>query len=147
VPSSSPIRSRTILVVDDEPGILNVLADMLVVEGHHVEAATSGTTALEKLGQRSYDVILSDLRMPELDGSSLYREIKRCWPHLGGRFAIFASDTACAETRRLLEELGTPSLAKPFDLEEVRDLVQRIGGPANGPSSFEATVSVSRNGR
>ena len=132
-PLASPIRSRRILIVDDEPGILSVLAAMLEVEGHHVETAASGTIALQKLGQHPYDAVLSDLRMPDLDGPGLYREIRRCWPHLSDRFAIFTGDTVRPETRTLLDKTGLPSLGKPFRLEEIRSLLERIGGPASQP--------------
>ena len=126
VPSGSSGRGRTILVVDDEPGIGDVLSAILVAGGHHVDTAANGAIALEKLSQRTYDVILSDLRMPELDGPSLYREIERRQPDLCGRFVILTGDLLSPETRTFLDEAGVRSLSKPFGPGELRRLVEQI---------------------
>jgi CheY-like chemotaxis protein len=64
-------RRACILVVDDEPLVAAVLADTLMVIGYEVETAKNGREALEKIAARSYDLIVSDLRMPELDGMDL----------------------------------------------------------------------------
>lgn len=58
---------RRILVVDDEPAITTIVADMLGLDGHDVDTVTTGRAALDRLRERPYDLILSDLRMPELE--------------------------------------------------------------------------------
>ena len=70
-----PIRSRAILLVDDEPSIVKALTRLLRRDGHTVDTASNGRLALARLQERTYDVILSDLRMPELDGPGLYRAL------------------------------------------------------------------------
>ena len=67
------LASLKVLVVDDEPDLSEMLADLLKTFGHEVHTAPNGVAALETLGSRSYDLILSDIRMPELDGPGLYR--------------------------------------------------------------------------
>jgi len=75
--SRTDARRACILVVDDEPLVAALIADALGLEGYEVETAKDGREALEKIAARSYDVILSDLRMPELDGVGLYRELEQ----------------------------------------------------------------------
>jgi len=116
-------RPTRILVVDDEPLIADMMVDMLTAEGYQVDTAANGRLALEKIKQQSYELILSDLLMPELDGFELYRELERCRPDLLRRM-IFISVTT-EQYRRFLEETGVPILPKPFELEDLRQLTER----------------------
>ena len=123
--SASGRSGRTILVVDDEPMLVKLVAQMLSLEGYEVETAPNGAVALNKLQERDYDLILCDLRMPELDGESLYREVMRQNPDLGRRFIFLTGSAATSETRHFLERSGPPHLTKPFDLETLRLVIQR----------------------
>jgi len=131
LPSITP---KTILVVDDEPDIADVLADALRLVGHHVEVVGDGTQALELLATRTYDLIMSDTRMPGLDGIGLYREVERRFPTLRERIVFVTGDVLDAEKLAFLEGTGAPFLMKPFDVEEVRRLVHQIfaGVPSPG---------------
>ncbi len=120
------IRGKTILVVDDEAGVTAVLVELLSYDAHHVETAANGSLALAKLDERTYDLILSDIRMPELDGPAFYREVARRHPKLSRRIIFISGDSVSPETRDFLAETGAPSLDKPFVLEEVRQIVQQI---------------------
>lgn len=120
-----PIRNKRILVVDDEPDVARVLEDVLSADGHQVEMAENGAVALDKLRAGTYDLILSDLRMPKLDGPGLYQEVERRHPEILGRFIFLTGDTLGRETTGFLERTGAPSLSKPFSPEEVRRLIQR----------------------
>jgi CheY-like chemotaxis protein len=121
----SQLRARRILVVDDEPTITNVLADMLGLDGHVVDTASTGREALDRLRERSYDLILSDLRMPDLDGPGLYRQAERERPGMGRRFVFLTGDVLNATVRQFLEETGVPSLSKPFTLADIRRAIQQ----------------------
>lgn len=120
-------RSRTrVLIVEDEPTVAQMLVDVLETDGHEVEVAANGLLALEKIEARAYDLIISDLRMPELDGIGLYREIKRRQPAVLARF-VFVSGTADdPEYRRFLSESAVPILAKPFVLADLQQLIRRV---------------------
>jgi PAS domain S-box-containing protein len=124
--SASPITGRLILVVDDEPDVAAVLAEILAADGHQVETAASGLVALEKLRVRPSDVILLDLKMPGLDGPGLYRDIARQHPDLRSRVAFVTGDTMNPDTSAFLEETGAPTLAKPFTVEDVRRVVRQV---------------------
>ena len=128
-PAAAPsalIRGKTILVVDDETEVGEVLAEMLSVDGHQVETAANGVIALEKLRERAYDLVVSDLRMPELDGPGLYREVERRHPALLGRFIFLTGDTLSPVIGAFLGQTRAPNLNKPFAPEEVRRVVQRV---------------------
>jgi signal transduction histidine kinase len=119
-----PSCGKRILVVDDEPEVAEVLAELLAADDHRVDTAQNGMVALGKLQERAYDLVLSDIRMPELDGPGLYREIERRYPRLARRVVFLTGDTLSANIREYLEKIGRPSLSKPFAVEEVRRAVQ-----------------------
>jgi len=125
-------RGQAILVVDDEPEVADVLAEILAADGHRVEVAGDGAAALDTLQTGSYDLILSDLRMPQMDGPGLYRELARRRPDLLPRVVFLTGDTLSPEIIAFLNETGAPSLAKPFALEEVRRVIQRAGREERG---------------
>jgi signal transduction histidine kinase len=125
-PTTAPIQKKTILIVDDEPEVAGVLADMLSADGHQVETAENGAVALDKLRGRddAYDLILCDLRMPDLDGPGLYQELERRDPRLCRRIVFLTGDVLSPRITEFLERTGAASLGKPFALEEVRRVVQ-----------------------
>ncbi len=124
--AAPPIRGKTILVVDDEPLIGELLRDMLAADEHHVETVANGVLALEQLQQRAFDVIMCDMRMPDLDGPGLYRELERRNPGLLGRCIFVTGDTLNAQTREFFEATNVPRVGKPFSMQEVRSAVQRV---------------------
>jgi CheY-like chemotaxis protein len=131
--SQEPPSPRTrVLVVEDQPTVAQIIAEVLGADGHEVETAANGLLALDKIEARPYDLIISDLRMPELDGVGLYREIKRRQPALLSRF-LFVSGTADQpEYRRFLAESAVPILAKPFALGDLLQLTRQVLS-AHGP--------------
>ncbi len=123
-----PVRDRSpqVLVVDDEPFIVELLADALAAEGYEVDTAADGVLALDRISRRSYDLILSDLRMPGMDGLALYRELASRRPDLVRRMIFISGTSAQPEYRGFLEQTGVPVLPKPFRLEELLRLTRRL---------------------
>lgn len=136
IEGAPPVRGKRILVVDDEPEVARALAGMLSVDGHEVDTASDGTLALDKLAERDYDLILSDIRMPNLDGLGLYRELERRYPHLLRRVVWLTGDTLSPTIAEFLERPGRLTLTKPFALADVRRAVLRALGAkvAQGPT-------------
>src|SRR6266849_2456997 len=124
-PAAQTRRNR-ILVVDDEPLVTLLMAETLALVGHEVDTAKNGREALEKVSACAYDVILSDLRMPELDGVGLYRELDQRHPNLCRRIAFVSGTTQPVEYASFLEETGVPVLRKPFAIDDLQRLVQRL---------------------
>jgi len=119
-----PLQGKVILVVDDEPAVADVLVQILARDGHEVETAANGAIALDKLQERAYDLILSDLRMPKLDGPGLYRELERRHPELLRHVVFLTGDAMGPQAQAFLEQTRAPSLHKPFTSGEVRQVVQ-----------------------
>jgi CheY-like chemotaxis protein len=115
-------------VVDDEPLVAAVIADTLGLEGYEVEMAKNGREALQKIAARSYDLILCDLLMPDLDGVGLYRELERQQPSLLQRLAFVSGSTEVPEYAGFCERTAITLLSKPFALEDLLRLVQRLLG-------------------
>jgi two-component system NtrC family sensor kinase len=118
-------RGGKILVVDDEPAVADTLADLLSADGHQVDRANSGARALELIEETEYDLILSDIRMPDVTGRDLYREVLRRHPGVAERLAFMTGDVLSAGTREFLDQAGVTSLGKPFDFDEVRRVAHR----------------------
>jgi len=123
-------QSARILVVDDDPGVRPLIADILTLDGHEVDTAENGREALDRIAARRYDLIMSDLRMPELDGVGLYRELERQRPDLLRRVAFVTGTTEPPEYQRFLADTGVPVLHKPFNIADLQGFVQRLLGHA-----------------
>jgi PAS domain S-box-containing protein len=113
------VRGR-ILVVEDEIEIAQMIAEVLRRDGHEVMLASSGREALERLASAPVDLILSDLRMPDLDGPGLHRELAALAPALARRFVFVTGDVLTPETGLFLGETGLPVLEKPLDPYDLR---------------------------
>ena len=115
---------KQILVVEDEPLIASLLIDMLSADGHEVDAVGTGVAALERLGQRRYDLIVSDLRMPELDGPGLYRALEQRHPRLVPRIIFVTGSALDPANEEFLSETRVPWLAKPFSISDLHMFTQ-----------------------
>jgi CheY-like chemotaxis protein len=125
----SVVRRLTILLVDDELSLARGLARLLERDGHTVDMVANGRLALARLDERAYDLILCDIRMPELDGPGLYQLLQRQHPHLCQQLIFLTGDTLEPTTGAFLEESGVPCLTKPFTLDETRRAIQRAVRP------------------
>ena len=121
----APAGPKAILVVDDEPEIAAILVEALERDGYRIETAENGADALRRLERHRYDLVMSDTKMPVMDGIELYREMARRFPALQRRIIFVTGDVLDAEKQRFLESTGVPVLTKPFDLSEVRRVVRR----------------------
>ncbi|PYN59954.1 MAG: hypothetical protein DMD92_08000 [Candidatus Rokuibacteriota bacterium] len=121
----APAGPKTILVVDDESEIAAILVEALERDGYQTETAENGADALRRLERRGFDLVMSDTKMPVMDGIELYREMERRFPALQRRIIFVTGDVLDAEKQRFLESTGVPVLTKPFDLTEVRRVVRR----------------------
>src|SRR5438477_4822637 len=113
-----PFAGMRCLVVDDEPRLRRVLARLLEGEGFTCAEAGSGVEAIAELEKGPVPLVISDLRMPEMDGVTLLREITARWPETA---VIVVTAVAEVESAVACLQLGALDyVAKPFHLEEVR---------------------------
>jgi two-component system NtrC family sensor kinase len=117
---------RKILIVDDEAEIRETLAEILAGAHHRVATASSGREALARMAAEHYDVVLTDIRMPDLDGRALYREIERRWPERAAHVVFVSGDTLASTLLEFAAESGCPVIEKPFLPSDVRRIVAEM---------------------
>ena len=115
--------SLSALVVDDEVEVGELNAEMLRREGFDVEFVSSGEEALARLRSGSFDLFLSDLNMPGVDGRKIYETLVSEIPEMLGKTAFVTGDTMGQSSLSLLEESGLPFLEKPVSPSEFRELI------------------------
>ncbi len=115
-----------ILVVDDEPHILHYMHAALEGWGHSVEVASDGGRALARIADNEFDVIITDLRMPDMSGREFYDALRRDRPELVERIVFSTGDTVRGDTLEFLKSQGRPCLEKPFSLVELRQVLGQL---------------------
>lgn len=115
-----------ILVVDDEPHICRALDRLLTDKGHQVDTTSSPLKALEMLRDIRYDLILLDLRMPDMSGIELYERIGIISPALQRKVVCVTGDVVSSQNEAFLHETGIPCVAKPFGINELMRQVRQV---------------------
>jgi two-component system NtrC family sensor kinase len=125
-PAAPATPSLRILIVDDNPEVAAAFAEILSAQGHLVDIAESSRAALPQIVTGTYAVVVTDMRMPDLDGPALYRAVTARHPLLGSSFLFVTGDTFSWETDRFLKETGAVYLSKPCTYDEVAAAVEEI---------------------
>jgi PAS domain S-box-containing protein len=123
--AKKPARG-SVLIVDDEPGIVLLLNEVFAGLGHNVTTATNGVEAMERIAAGSYDVIVSDMRMPGMDGVKFFETLKNQNEALARRIIFATGDTVSPDTRAFLKDTGNPWLSKPFNIQQIIDAVDDV---------------------
>ena len=110
--------------MDDETEVAEMLADILSLYGHEIETAESGNSALRISAKRKFDVIISDMRIPDVDGAGLYQRLKNAHPQLIDRLVFITGDALGPSSEAFLERTGLRYLEKPVTPDEVRNIVR-----------------------
>jgi len=142
----APVRAAVrehILVVEDEPTVAELIADVMAEEGHRVDTLLDSRTALAKLEEKNYSLVICDLKMPYLDGPGLYRALVRGENPMQHRVLFVTGDTMGPRTLKFLKSSGLPYLAKPFLVEELKEAVRQA--LAAVPASERAAPEAERS--
>ena len=118
-PSMEAVRGAEVLLVEDERALAAAVADALTDAGLRVDHAADGEEALALVRQKTYDAVICDLKMPRVDGMTLYRAIAAATPALARRVIFVTGDVAGPDAERFLEDSGCRWLAKPFRLGDL----------------------------
>ena len=122
-----PLSGRRVLVAEDEPLVLDLFSRLLREDGASVTLARDGEEAWTKILETDFDLIVTDLRMPNLDGRGLYERVVEEKPSMVRRFVFATGDLVRRESLEFLEGLPNRILAKPLDVDDVRRvLVQAV---------------------
>src|SRR5574341_1303514 len=116
-----------ILIIDDEAGVLEVLARALTGKGYHVDAVSNAFDGMEKIRQADYAMILCDIRMPEINGPTFYQEVKAQKPDLVKHIVFITGDLVTASTQTFIKEENVLCLAKPFGLDDLLGVISLVG--------------------
>lgn len=116
-------RRATVLILDDERSIADLLGELLDTRGYSATTCGSGAEAIDLLGHTDFDLVISDLRMPEMNGADFYRLAVGKKPGLARRIIFMTGDSVSEENHSFLQSSGAPHLSKPFKLAAVERLV------------------------
>ncbi|HXM16544.1 MAG TPA: ATP-binding protein [Candidatus Eremiobacteraceae bacterium] len=136
-----------VLVVEDEPTVARLISDVLEDEGLRVEALLDGREALERAAEEDYDLVICDMKMPELDGEHFYKTLAASGNPLSRRFLFVTGDVVAAHTHDFLDRNQLPHVAKPFRVEELTEkvrLVLSLVKPARPSSNAPAMIQAAR---
>ncbi len=120
-----------LLIVDDDLPLLSMLRD-LFIDAYEVDTAVSAEEALERLGQRSYDGIISDIRMPGLDGRGFHEALAASRPAMLRRLILITGDLS-RDVHDFVTRTRVPAVIKPFLMPELRRRVQALLAAADDP--------------
>ncbi len=112
-----------LLIVDDEQSYRQLLTLVFEGDGHQIRTAMNGRDALEQLQIEPADVIITDVRMPDMDGIELLRAAREFLPDVG---VVLMTAFATVDTAREAFKLGADDfIQKPFDVEELKIIVKK----------------------
>jgi two-component system NtrC family sensor kinase len=123
--ASANVPASRILVVEDEPTVGQLIADVLGEDGHRVDVVMDSQEGLNQIARTNYDLVICDLRMPRLDGPAFYDTLVRARSPAQHRIIFITGDTMAPRTLEFLKPHGLPYLAKPFLVEELKLAVSR----------------------
>ncbi len=115
-----------ILVLDDEKSLAELLGDLLELLAYTTVICNSAAQALASIREQDFDVIISDFRMPEVNGEQFYAEATKLKPALARRIIFLTGDVVNEETMKFLKSVGNPHMGKPFVLAQVNRTVAEV---------------------
>ncbi|MFQ5770107.1 MAG: response regulator, partial [bacterium] len=120
-------QTLSILIVDDHPGMCRTLKDILADEGYKVNTVSSGKEAIKTCKKQHFDVILMDVRMPDLNGVGTYRKMKNYT--MGTRVIMMSAYSVEELKKEALQEGAIAFLQKPLDIEKTLNLIREAKQP------------------
>jgi CheY-like chemotaxis protein len=115
------MSKKKILIVDDESSVRLMMIKILKSEKYQIDVAENGCQAIDRIWEKTYDLIVTDYSMPEMDGLMLMRAIKARYPDMPVLF-VTGTESICD----LLKEEGVTFLLKPFRILELKDKIEHM---------------------
>jgi len=117
---------RRVLILDDQQTIADLLTEMVRLIGYEAHAESDPRKALERVEEEEFDVIVSDYRMPEMNGQEFYRAAIALRPELAQRIIFLTGDLLNEETQQFLKSTGARYLTKPFQLAKIQQSINDV---------------------
>jgi CheY-like chemotaxis protein len=118
-----------VLVIDDDDDLRELVIRVVKKAGYQVDSVGDGQAGLDRLAERTYDVILSDVRMPGMDGIAFYEEVRRRNPAQADRIILVTAHVQLDQYKEFMLTVRAPILQKPFTLGEFHAALARMLGP------------------
>jgi DNA-binding response OmpR family regulator len=125
-----------ILVVDDEPALRRTLERALRSHRYEVVSVADPHSAYQILGESNFDLVLLDLRLPQMAGDTFFLAVVRQWPRMVGRVILMSGDPSPQQPEWPSELSGCPVLHKPFSLATLVNTVDQVLAAAEPDSEF-----------
>jgi CheY-like chemotaxis protein len=135
------MKSARILILDDDTAIGELLGEMISMLGYRPTSCACGERALDLLHQHRFDAVISDFRMPGLDGLQFFNRLQALNPALARRIIFLTGDTLNEELQLLLASSGTQCLPKPFRLKAIEDVLRQVLDDQMEEEAAEAVVA------
>lgn len=127
-----------ILIVDDEEALGSLLREMLGLIGHDVSVTQSPRDALRQLKEQNFDLVISDFRMPEMNGAEFYAEALKIQESYRKRFIFLTGDVVYEAAREFFTKEPVPRLLKPFQFQDIEKMIQTMLSDGNGSGALAA---------
>jgi len=134
-------KGSRVLVVEDEPTVARLIADVLEDEGFDVDVLLDGREALNRAARESYNLVICDMKMPGLDGQKFYKSLERVGNPLHERFLFVTGDIVAAQTQEFLRRNDLPHVAK---LSRVEGLTEKVHWVLESKVRRESAVTSTR---
>jgi CheY-like chemotaxis protein len=118
-------NKKRILVIEDEPIISRISVRVLTAAGFEVDIANNGLVAKEMAGKGEYDLYLSDIRTPSMNGMEFYEYLRQMYPGLESRVIFTTGDSMSHEVKAFLDNKKNLLLSKPFTPGELRASINK----------------------
>ncbi|MBN2224391.1 MAG: PAS domain S-box protein [Deltaproteobacteria bacterium] len=122
-PVKIPVGTRSVLVVEDEASLRDLLAEALTEGGFIVDAASTGKAAIDLVGKRKYDAVISDIKMPGIGGKELYLYIREHHPEIAEKMIFITGDVLSKDTQAFLKTTKNRFIEKPFSMDTLIEMI------------------------
>lgn len=122
--SDKPGAAARILVADDDLNVCQLLTDVFTLEGYVVDVVHDGDAALSAFRRAPYDLVVSDYRMPGVNGPALYDALQTEWPAIARRFVVITGNSDQEDVAAFAARAGVLVVGKPFDVLRLNRIVR-----------------------
>ena len=138
------LAGKRVLVVDDDAAIVQLLSDIFVYFQATVKTASTGSQMLEMIKEESFDLIILDLRLPDMCGWNILQQMEQSQPEIAERIILLTGDQYNFDTQKFIKNTHYNVVLKPFEIDALRNLAERIScsfGPGHPPQEDSPTPS------
>lgn len=120
------LAGASVLLVDDDEYVVDVIKEIISYWIPDTDSVKSGNEAIERIIEKEYDFILSDIRMPDMGGIELFGKMQQCCPRLASRMVFLSGDTESVEISNFFAMTKVKYLSKPFQVIDLIDIMLEL---------------------